>query len=407
MKTPNYEVKILPQLVKACGLDMHKDKIVAFISNNSGTEQILQEFGTYTEDLHKIIDFLKRHGVKDCLMESTGVYWISLYHLLIEAGINAVVANPLHIKQMPKRKTDKKDASWLCMLLLNGLQKGVSFIPDPTQYQLRQYCRQRLLYTQQRSKCLNRIIKLLEQSNIKIRSVVSNIRTQSSMSIIRLLAAGETDIKRMQECCKGKLKEKIALMGKALQGYLSNSTRELIQMLLADVDHNSRQIHALEIKIKQLTDQYYQHEVALLQDISGVGRQSAEIIVSEIGINMNRFETADHLAAWCGVAPGNHNTADKNKPVGIRKGNPYLRTALVAVAWGAVKTKNSYWKCLFEKLRKRMAAQKAIICIARRLLKVIYKTIKTKVPYVEGGHELFLSLELKNKSLPNLKKVIN
>ena len=180
MKEPNYEVNIVPQLNKACGLDMHKDTIVGFISDKEGKNQSLKEFGTFTENLHEILKWLQANDTKHCVMESTGIYWISLYHLLTEAGIEVTVANPMHIKQIPKRKTDKKDAKWMCMLLMNGLVRP-SLIPDSKRFELREYCRTRLRYTQQRSQALNRIVKLLERGDIKLRSVVSNIRIKSSM----------------------------------------------------------------------------------------------------------------------------------------------------------------------------------------------------------------------------------
>src|SRR5882762_9566046 len=174
MNTPNYEVKLMPQLDIACGLDLHKDKIVGFVSNKEGQNQVLQEFGTFTDDLYKIREWLQDQAVKYCLIESTGVYWLGLYNVLTEAGINVIVANPLHIRQIPKRKTDRKDAKWLCTLLLNGLARQ-SFIPDSIQQRLRDLCRNRLFYTQSQTKTTNRIVKILERANIKIRSVSSVI----------------------------------------------------------------------------------------------------------------------------------------------------------------------------------------------------------------------------------------
>src|ERR1041384_4862875 len=182
---PNTEVSLLPQIDKACGLDIHKDKIVCFISNKDGTGQHLEEFGTFSEDLFKVRDTLVRHGVTNALMESTGIYWISLYGILCEGGISTIVANPQHIKQIPKRKTDRKDARWLCTLLLHGLARQ-SFVPTPTQQALRELCRNRLFYKRGQTKIKNRMVKILERGNIKLRSVVSNISLKSSMEIIRL-----------------------------------------------------------------------------------------------------------------------------------------------------------------------------------------------------------------------------
>ncbi len=387
----------MPQLDKACGLDMHKDTIVVFISDKNGKKQILKEFGTFTEDLEKVVQLVNDNGVRNCLMESTGIYWITLYHMLTEAGISVVVANPMHIKQIPKRKTDKKDARWLCMLLLNGLVRP-SLIPDSTQHELREYCRSRLHYTQQRSQSLNRIVRILERSNIKIRSVVSNIRIKSSMDIIRLLASGETDIDKFEACCRGKLKKKIPAMKHALQGRLTDADRSMLTMLLGDISHVDNNLNLLEQKIEKIISTHYAEAVDLLQNISGIGNQSAQNIISEIGINMEKFPTADHLTSWTGLAPGNHESAGKRKSVSTKKGNKYLRTVMVAMAWGAVRTKNSYWRCLFEHLKKRMKPQKAIIVIARRLLKVVYNTLNDGTVYQEGGIELFTKIQLQNRA---------
>src|ERR1700677_1445115 len=359
---PNTEVRLLPQVSKACGLDMHKDKIVCFISNQDGTEQHMEEFGTFSNDLFKIRDTLRRHQVTHALMESTGIYWVSLYGILCDAQINTTVANPQHIKQIPKRNTDRKDAKWLCTPILHVLARH-SFVPGPTQQSLRDLCRNRLFYKQGQTKIKNRIIKILERANIKIRSVVSDISLKTSMEIIRLLAVGTTDIDQLAACCRGRLKAKKEQIEKQITGLVSQQYKEVADCLVT---------------------------------ISGIGPQSAQVIISEIGDNMDFFPTADHLTSWCGLAPGNNESAGKHRSTSVKKGNKYLRVAMVTVAWGAVRTKDSYWKALFEQLRKRMKAQKAIIAVARRLLKIIYKTIKTKTMYTEKGFNHFLDLRQRN-----------
>lgn len=389
---PNTEVRLLPQVSKACGLDMHKDKIVCFISNQDGTEQHMEEFGTFSNDLFRIRDTLLQHNVAHALMESTGIYWVSLYGILCDAGVNVIVSNPMHIKQIPKRKTDRKDAKWLCTLVLHGLARH-SFVPSPTQQALRDLCRNRLFYKQVQTKIKNRIIKILERANIKIRSVVSDISLKSSMDIIRLLATGNTDVDRLAACCRGRLKAKKEQMKLALVGTLGGNEQMMLKMLLADIDHYEAQIQQVERQIAALVNEQYKEIADKLVTISGVGPQSAQIIISEIGDNMAFFPTADHLTSWCGLAPGNNESAGKRRSTSTKKGNKYLRVAMTTIAWGAVRTKDSYWKALFEQLRKRMKAQKAIIAVARRLLKLIYKTIKTKTIYVEKGFDHFLELQ--------------
>jgi transposase len=402
MHQPNNEVSLLPQVDKACGLDMHKDKIVCFISDKEGTQQHTEEFKTFTEDLFYIRDTLLKHGVSHCLMESTGIYWISLYGILTEAGINVTVANAQHIKQIPKRKTDRKDARWLCTLMLHGLVRN-SFIAGPVQQALRELCRNRLFYKQSQTKVRNRMLKILERGNFKIRSVASSVTTQTTMNIIRLLATGITNVTILANCCKGRLIAKREQMKKALQGTLSGTDTQMLQMLLADLDHYQKQIDAMECRIKELTNEHYKEVAGCLLTISGIGEISAQVILSEIGDNMNCFPTADHLTSWCGLAPGNNESAGKRKSVGIKKGNKYLRVALVTVAWSAVRMKNSYWKALFEQLRKRMKAQKAIVAVARRMLKVIYKVIKNKEQYTEKGITHFLDLQQRRFALQRAK----
>ena len=394
--TSKHEVRILPQIDKACGLDMHKDKIVLFISDKEGKQQVLQEFGAFTKDLYAIRDLISQCEVKHTIMESTGVYWMSLYYVLTNSGINVVVANPAQVKQIPKRKTDRKDAKWLCTLLLNGLVRP-SFIPDATQLTLRQYCRSRLRYTQMQSKTYNRIIKIIEINNIKIRSAISNLHTKTAMGIIRLLAAGETDIEKMIKCVKGRAKKKIPLMRLALKGTLQSHDILTMQMLLSDIDYGQQQIDKLDRLINEVMEQHYAQVQECLDSVSGIGIQSAQIILSEIGDNMKRFPSPDHLTAWCGVAPGNNESAGKRKSTATKKGNKYLRIAIIAAAWGAVRTKDSYWRGLFEHLKKRMQAMKAIVIIARKLLKVVYKIIDKKVEYTEKGIDHFLEVNCYNK----------
>src|ERR1043165_360194 len=211
------EVRILPQIDKACGFDMHKDKIVLFISDKEGNNQQLCEKTTFTEDLLWIRELLVKEQVKHCVMESTGVYWMSLFDILNRAGINVVVANPQQVKQIPKRKTDRKDARWLCTLLLNGLVRP-SFIPDAAQRQIRDLCRYRTKRIHELNRLANCIVKELEKSNIKIRSVVSSITTKTAMSLVRLLREGEGTLEKLKAVCHKRIRAKGILLDKALKG---------------------------------------------------------------------------------------------------------------------------------------------------------------------------------------------
>lgn len=390
-----HEVRILPQIDKACGLDIHKDKIVLFISDKEGKNQLMLEKTTFTEDLLWIRDLLLKKEVKNCVMESTGVYWLSLFDVLSQSGINVVVVNPQQVKQIPKRKTDRRDARWLCTLLLNGLVRP-SFIASGVQRELRDLCRYRNKRIHEVNRIANWIVKELEKSNIKIRSVLSSITTKTGLSLVRLLASGEKDVQKLKSVCHKRIRDKGEVLDKALQGTLSEHGCRLLQMHLEDYDYVQRRIESVNKQIEELVNQHYSAVMEPLQSISGIASTAAQIIVSEIGDDMNRFPSAEHLTAWCGVAPGNNESADKRRATGVKKGNKFLKTAMVGAAWAAVKMKNSYWRFLFEHLKKRMKAIKAIVVVARRLLKVVYKHIISKAQYAEKGWEQFTEVQRRN-----------
>lgn len=407
MKEPNTEVTLLPQLNKACGFDMHKDSIVAFFSNKDGTLQELREFKTFTSDLYRIRDWIFDKGNPACLMESTGVYWMALHQILTKAGVDVTVANASHIQQIPKRKTDRKDARWLCTLLLHGLVRK-SFIPDATQRKLRNYCRTRLHYNQHRSRIYNRIVKLLEENNIKLRSVISSMNTKTAMAIVRLLAKGETSMDKYLSAVYGKARKKLNLYPEAINGTLDTDAREQIQFMLDDIEYYTKRIELLSVSIDKVIAEHYAQTATNLQTISGIGKQTTEVIISEIGDDMSKFPSADHLTSWCGLAPGNNESAGKRKSTSTKKGNKYLRTSLIIGAWAAVRVKNSYWKALFEHLKKRMKPQKAIVAISRRMLKVVYKIIKEKSIYQEKGIDHFIDLDLirRQKAIERQKQFV-
>lgn len=319
---------------------------------------------------------------------------MSLYAILTDADIEVTVANPVHIKQIPKRKTDRKDAKWLCTLMLHSLVRA-SFIPDKEQLELRDYCRNCLFYNWQLTKIQNRMLKILEINNIKIRSVVSTIHTKTAMDIIRLLANGVTDRTALANCAKGTLISKKAELEIALEGTLQDYHIRQLQMLLSDHEHTKRQIEQLDQLITDIVSQHYAKAFECLDSISGIAERSAQVILSEAGNNMNRFPSADHFTSWCSVAPGNSESAGKRRHVAVKKGNNYLRAAIVSAAWAAVRMKDSYWRALFERMRKRMKTQKAIMAVARRLLKVVYNTLQTLTIYKEKGNAHFLDLQAK------------
>ena len=322
-------------------------------------------------------------------MESTGVYWVALCAILTTAGIKAHVVNAYFVKNMPKEKTDKKDAKWLCKLLVNG-QIRDSYIAGEDQRSFRDLCRNRMKYSQHITQAQNRILKVLERRNIKIRSVASNMNTKTAKAIVKALSEGETNVEKLILHCYGKLRKKKEEMRKALEGVMTLHDCNTLKMLLADITHYENNITTIEQGIQKHTDKINPQLIKNLDDIAGVAQKGAEIILAEIGDNVDAWETADKLAAWTGTAPGNHETANTKKYVGTRSGNTYLRTTMVQTAWSVVRMKNSYWRALFSHLTKRMHVKKAIMIIARKLVKIIYKVIKGVMTYKEYGAEYFI-----------------
>jgi transposase len=380
-------MNIRPQLMRACGIDIHKNKVSICYYISNSTEEV-KEYGTFTLELEQIRDEILSHQIKDVIMESTGVYWIALCSILMAAGIKVCVVNPKFIKNMPKEKTDKKDARWLCKLLVNGLVRN-SFVVSEDQRAFRDLCRMRTKYRNHITQSQNRIVKNLERRNIKLRSVVSNMDTVSAMEIVAAIAAGETDIEKLVSLCRTKLKKKKKEMRKALHGVITPHDRRMLQGLLDDIAHYRRQIKNIEEQIKTHTDKINDELIKNLREIKGIGEQSTQIILAEIGDNVKPFATPDKLTAWVGVAPGNKESAGKTYYSGTRKGNVYMRTAMIQAAWAAVRTKNSYWRALYYHLTRRMPMKKAIVAIARKLVRLIYKVINRTKTYVEYGADYF------------------
>ncbi len=386
MASPNsFEVK----LQKACGIDMHKDVIKACFMF-SDRAPMIKDYGTQTAQLRLLCDEIQSLGIGDAVIESTGIYWVPLYDLLGQKGIKVVIANPLRVKQIPGKKTDTADSEWLCKLLMSGLISK-SFIPDTSLRQLRQLNRQRYKYSGQLSQLKSRVLKVMEMANLKLRSVLSNVNTKSARMIIQALANGITDINVLKSYCLGRAAVKASLLEQALDGTLSDDDRLLLNLHLCDWDYLEKQMATIEQRMEILIEQQHAEVSALLQKVPGIGLQSARTIISEIGSNLDAFATADHFTSWVGLAPGNRQSANKWYAQSTTKGNKYLRAALIQIAWAAVRTKNGYWQAQFEYLRRRLPAKKAIVAIARKIAKLIYRVITQQYQYEEKGANYFIN----------------
>jgi transposase len=295
---------------RGCGLDVHKETVVATISG-IGLKPQTREFSTYTRSLKELREWLQKEGVTHVAMESTGVYWKPVFNILEPGGFTILIVNARHIKYVPGHKTDKKDSAWICKLLLGGLLKG-SFVPPVEIRNLRDMTRYRRKLEGQITAEKNRMIKMLEDSNIKLSSVLSKVHGVSGSRIIDALLRGETEPEILLALCHGKVKASKEDIKQALDGNLTEHHKFMLRLIRKDMAQTETLIKELEIEImKQLEP--YANEISLLKEIPGVGEQSAGELISEIGVDMDVFPTEKHLASWAGVSPGNNESAGKKK----------------------------------------------------------------------------------------------
>jgi transposase len=366
------------------GLDVHKKTVVAAILVPGKKET--RTFETMTSDLLALSDWLTGEGVTHVAMESTGEYWKPVFNIL-ENNFEVLLVNAQHIKSVPGRKTDIKDAEWIADLLRHGLLKA-SFIPPVGQRELRELTRYRTTFVREKATLVNRIQKVLESANIKLASVASNVVGVSGRAILAALIEGKATPTEMAELSKGRLREKRDGLIKALEGQVKSHHRFVLTELLCQVDSLDETINRFDQQIEEYC-RPFEEIVTLLDTIPGVARQTAEIIVSEIGVDMSRFETADHLAAWAGVAPGNNESAGKRLSGKTRRGNKTLGVALNQAAHAAAHTKNTYLSAQYHRLAGRRGQKKAVVAVSHSILVIAYHMIQRKEPYHELGGDYF------------------
>lgn len=369
-----------PQIIeRGCGLDVHKENVVATIRGTDLETETLT-FGTFTSDLEQLIGWLQNHGVTHVAMESTGVYWKPVYYVL-EEYFQIMLVNARYIKNVPGHKTDKKDSEWIAKLLLSGLLKA-SFVPMQSTRELRVLYRHRKKLIQQRSRDKNRLQNILEDANIKLGSVVSDVFSKTGLAIIEALSSGQTDPATLSSLAKGSLVRKKDQLQMALYGRFRKHHQFMLQIILASIQHINQQIERVE---KQIDDYLAQTstEVTLLQTIPGVSKQVAAGILSEIGTDMSNFTSFKHLASWAGVCPGNNESAGKKMSSRVTQGNKYLKTTLIESAWSASRTKNSHFAYKYHVLASRRGKKKAAMAIGHKILTASYHILKDKVEYKE------------------------
>lgn len=370
---------------RCCGLDVHKKSVVACAITPEGKE--IKTFGTTTKEILALLAWVTTKGCTHVAMESTGVYWKPIYNLLEQAEITALVVNAAHIKVVPGRKTDVKDAEWIADLLRHGLLQG-SYIPDRPQRELRELVRYRQSLVGERAREVQRIQKVLEGANIKLSSVATDVLGVSGRAMLDAIVNGIDHPETLANMAKGRLKKKHEELVDSLQGLLSDHQRMMLELQLRHIDSLDQAIARLN---KEIEDRLrpFKGEIELLDTIPGVGRQAAEEIIAEIGVDMSRFPSSAHLASWAGMAPGNNESAGKRKSGRTRKGNKSLRTTLTEAARAAAHTKDTYLSAQYHRIASRRGANRAAVAVGHSILVSAYHILKTGKPYQELGANYF------------------
>jgi transposase len=374
---------------RVAGLDVHKKVVVAAIivqQADGNWHQERRSFGTMTSDLLGLSDWLTSHEVTHVAMESTAEYWKPIFNIL-ETNFEVILVNAQHLSKVPGRKTDQSDAEWIAELMQHGLLKA-SFIPPVGQRELRELTRFRTTFVRERATLINRIQKVLESANIKLASVASNVLGVSGRSMLEALIEGQASPEEMAELAKGRLRDKREELTKALEGRVKPHHQFILAELLCQIDSLDETIARFDQQIVEYC-RPFEDAVVLLDTIPGVARATAEAIVAEIGTDMSRFPTADHLASWAGVAPGNNESAGKRRSGRTRKGDKALGAALNQAAHAAARTKNTYLSAQYHRLVARRGKKKAIVALMHSILVMAYHMIQRNEPYRELGGNYF------------------
>lgn len=377
---------------KCAGLDVHKKTVVACaLIGEAGTapQPVRRSFGTVTKALLALRDWLAELKVTHIAMEATGTYWKPVWAIL-EDGFDLTLSNAAHIKQVPGRKTDQKDADWIADLLRHGLLKK-SFVPPTPQQDLRELTRHRAQVTADRSAVTNRVGKLLEGANIKLASVASDVMGVSSRHMLEAIIAGQDDPEVLADLALGTLRNKHDALVEALRGNVRPHHREMLRLLLAQWAFLSRLIEETEEAIGEALRPFLE-AVKLVETIPGMKATAAASTVAEIGPDMSVFPDSAHAASWVGICPGNNESAGKRFSGRTRKGNPWLKRTLCQVAWAAAHTKGTYYQALFNRMAKR-SKKKAIVAVAHSILVTVYTLLKRGCTYQDLGADYFDKLE--------------
>jgi transposase len=374
---------------RCAGIDVHKKTVVVCVRHVDAEGRVHKQtrtFRTMTADLLELADWLRAEGVRHAAMESTGIYWKPIWHILEGEGGRGdppglILVNAHHMRQVPGRKTDVKDAEWIAQLLQHG-PLTPSFIPPPPIRELRDLTRQRAQLVAEKASVANRIHKTLETANIKLSSVATDVLGVSGRAMIARLIQGETDPHRLADEARAGLKRKVALLREALRGRVTDHHRFVLRALMDHLGHLEDLIARYPARIEEAMRPFAGAEGRLMT-IPGVGRRAAEVIVAEIGADMTRFATAGNLTSWAGLCPGNNQSAGRRRSTRTTKGSQWLRTTLVQAAWAASHTKETIFGATYRKWAKRLGKKKALIAVARKILGLAYLLLKNQTEYLE------------------------
>lgn len=370
---------------RCAGLDVHKRTVVACVITPEG--QQTRSFSTMTRGLLELADWLLERKVSHVAMESTGVFWKPIYNLLEGLELTLLVVNAAHIKAVPGRKTDVKDAQWIADLLRHGLLRG-SFIPERPQRELRELVRYRRTLLRQRAQVINRIQQVLEGANIKLSSVASNIVGVSGRAMLQALVAGEEDPQALAALAKGRLREKAPALEEALRGRIGPHQRLLLRSQLRHLDFLDAEIGQLDQEVAARMGPF-EAALQVADGIPGVGLCTAQEVLAEVGTDMSRFPTAEHLASWARVCPGNRESGGKRKSGRTGRSNPWLRSALIEAARAAARSKNSYLAAQYHRLAARRGDKRAVVAVAHSILVILYHLLRRGTTYQDLGSNYF------------------
>lgn len=376
-----------------CGLDIHKRFVVACVlttAADGSVQKATRTFSTMTDELLALLDWLTEVGCTHVAMESTSAYWRPIYNLL-EGHLTVLVANAYHIKAVPGRKTDVRDAEWIADLLRHGLLRG-SFIPSPEQRQLRDLTRYRTHLVEERARVTNRLQMVLEDANVKLAAVVTDVRGVSARAILEALVAGESDPTTLADLARGRLRAKRELLTRAVVGRFTAHHAFLIAEHLSQLDYLEEAMERVSAEIAQRL-QAEQGAIDLLDTVPGIGRRAAEIIIAEIGTDLSRFPSAKHLASWAGMCPGNAESGGKRLSGKTRKGNRWLRQVLIEIAHVATKTRGTYLAAQYRRIAARRGKKRALVAVAHTVLVIIYHILTRRESYRDLGEAYFDHLE--------------